>query len=158
MLEIWSRGIKSKPSSITEFHKLSHIFFSTKAHMTTLPTITQHNVLENRPLVQKLHYASLRKTLVLRSSNKHFSRKWNDNGGAPLAETRCPDPMQLMVHPSKSRFEFYRVATHLLKPFRDMLAIWSGGIKSKLSSIMEFHKLPHVYLAKAHMTMLPTIS
>jgi hypothetical protein len=29
--------------------------------MNTLPTIPKHSFLENRPFVQKLHYASLRK-------------------------------------------------------------------------------------------------
>jgi hypothetical protein len=63
MLAIWSEGIKYKSSSIIEFCKLPHICLA-KAHATTLPTISQHSVLENQPLVQKLQYASLRKTLV----------------------------------------------------------------------------------------------
>jgi hypothetical protein len=63
MLEICSEGIKYKLSGIEKFHKLMHIYFS-KAHATTLSTITQHSVLQNQPLVKNLHYGSLSKTLV----------------------------------------------------------------------------------------------
>jgi hypothetical protein len=65
MLSICFGGIKSTPKSIKEFCKLCRVFLA-KAHMITLPIITQHSVLENQPVVQNLHYASLRKTLVLK--------------------------------------------------------------------------------------------
>jgi hypothetical protein len=60
-----------------------------KAHVTTLAKNSQHSVLENRPPLQKLHYASLTKTLVPRYSNKWFFGRWNDSIGAPLVETQC---------------------------------------------------------------------
>jgi hypothetical protein len=46
-----------------ELFKLPKVYLA-KAHLTTLPTNAQHNVLENQPPLQKLHYASLTKTLV----------------------------------------------------------------------------------------------
>jgi hypothetical protein len=50
---------------VQEFCKLPHsLFFQGPCDYTTHNF--QHSVLENRPLVQKLHYASLRKTLVSR--------------------------------------------------------------------------------------------
>ena len=46
------------------FHKLLQVYLA-KDHMTTLAKKTRHSVLENRPPLQKLHYASLTKTVVL---------------------------------------------------------------------------------------------
>jgi len=59
----WSGVIKSKPSDITEFHKLPQVYLA-KDHATTLHTNAWHSVLENRPPLQKLHYDSLTKTIV----------------------------------------------------------------------------------------------
>jgi hypothetical protein len=101
-------GIKSKLRNITELCNLPHIYLD-KVHMTILPTITQHNVFENRPLVQKLHCASLRKTLVPKILPTNiFFWKQNDNGGAPLAETWCPGSNEIdNLHPSEARLHFY---------------------------------------------------
>jgi hypothetical protein len=63
MWPIWSGSIKSKPSSIMELCKLLQVCLA-KAHATTLAKNTRQSVLENRPHLQKLHYASLIKTLV----------------------------------------------------------------------------------------------
>jgi hypothetical protein len=57
--------------------------------MTTLAKNTQHSVLENRPPLQKLHYASLTKTLVLEILQQMVFHRQNDSVGAPIAETRC---------------------------------------------------------------------
>jgi len=86
MLAIWYGGIKYKPSSITMFHKIPYVCLA-KIHMTMLSIISWHNVLENQPLVHKLHYASLRKTLVLVILQKTLFGQQNDSGGAPLAKT-----------------------------------------------------------------------
>jgi hypothetical protein len=59
----WVGGIKSKPSSIMDFRKLPQVCLA-KAHATTLETNARQTILENRPHLQKLHYASLTKTLV----------------------------------------------------------------------------------------------
>jgi hypothetical protein len=63
MWPIWPRGIKSKPSSITEFRKLSKVYLA-KSHATTLAKNARQSVLENRLHLKKLQDASLTKTLV----------------------------------------------------------------------------------------------
>jgi hypothetical protein len=35
----------------------------------------------------------------------------------------------------------WRVAIHLLKPFRDTMTIWSGGTKSQSGDVTEFYKI-----------------
>jgi hypothetical protein len=73
--------------------------------MTTPPTITRHNVLENRPLVQKLHCASVGKILVSEDPPK---KKQNDSGVAPLDENQCLGSNATNDLSIQSWFEFYR--------------------------------------------------
>jgi hypothetical protein len=47
-----------------KFRNLPQVFFS-KAHVNILRTNDPNSVLENRPPLKKMHYASLSKTLVL---------------------------------------------------------------------------------------------
>ena len=51
-------------SSIADIRKLPQVYLA-KAHVNILAKMTEHSVLENRPPLQKLHNASLTKTLVL---------------------------------------------------------------------------------------------
>jgi hypothetical protein len=132
MLEIWFGGIKSKLSNIMEFCKIPNVYLD-KARVTILPTISQHSVLENRPLFQKLHYVSLSETQFHRSSEKKIPSQWNDTGVVPLFENRCPISNAMDSFCIRHLVTvLLRVATRLLKPLRDMLAIWYGVIKTKI--------------------------
>jgi hypothetical protein len=101
MSTLWSRGIQSKSGNIMEFCKLSHIFF-TKAHGTTLPTISQQVVIENRPRVKKFHYASLSKAIVPEILQKMFFRsmKWQWMGPTRWRSVPRIQFNQRFIHPS----------------------------------------------------------
>jgi hypothetical protein len=88
MLTIWFRGIKSKPRSIIDFCMLMHVCLE-NPYAIIIPTINPHIVIENQHHVQKLHCASLRKTLVLMLTKQmFFFWKINDKEGAPIVGNR----------------------------------------------------------------------
>jgi hypothetical protein len=64
----------------------------------------------------------------------------NDNGGVPLDKTWFLESNATNCTSIRGPVRvFLRFETHLPNPFRDMLEIWSTGIKSKLSDLTQFH-------------------
>jgi hypothetical protein len=51
----------------------------------------------------------------------------------------------------------WQVATPLLKPFGDIMKIWSRGTKSQPGNVTKFFKLQKVHMANSHMTIVPKI-
>jgi hypothetical protein len=76
-----------------ELCKLPHVYLA-KDHATMLPIISRHNVLQNRPLVQKLHCASLRKNLVMEILQQNFFAQQNDDERVPIAEISFPESIE----------------------------------------------------------------
>jgi len=90
--------------------------------------------------------------------NKPFYGKKNHKGGVSLDVIRFQESKETDGSSIEDLVRvLWLVASHLLKPFTDILAICSRGIKSKLRRIMDFYNLPQVCLAKAHVTKLPRI-
>jgi hypothetical protein len=135
------------------------VLFLSPAWRSMLLTVPWHIVLQNPSLVQKSHCALLTKTLVSDILEQIVFWEMSQTGGVPLAiiqfhESNATEYSSIWGLVSILQ----QVATRLLKTFRDILRIWSRGIKYKPSGISEFHKLLQVLFSKVHVNLLPKIA
>jgi len=149
---------KSKPRNIIELCNIPQLCF-TKAHMTTLPTISQAIVFSKLNPSAKIASFVTEQNPNYRDNLINIYWKMESQSRVPIAIIWCH---YSNTTDSSSIWSLvivlWWVVTHLVKSFMDTLRIWFVSIKSKSRIINEFHKLPQVFLANSYVTMLTTIT